>query len=443
MKFKKIYSMYNKEEEKKNILNLVDEYIKKYGQKEYAEKKMAPVSGKVINSNEIVSAVDSCLDGWFTAGRYNKKFEKSMSKFLDIKYLLTCNSGSSANLLAISSLCSHQLGEKRIKKGDEVITCAMGFPTTINPIFQNGLVPVFVDARLDNYNINENIIEKAITKKTKAIMIAHTLGNPFNLEKVSRIAKKYNLYLIEDCCDALGAEYNGKKVGTFGDIATLSFYPAHHLTMGEGGAIFCKSSKLKRIIESLRDWGRDCWCETGCDNTCKKRYGWALGELPEGYDHKYTYSNLGYNLKITDMQAAIGVSQFKRLEEFIRARRNNFFLLRNKLSDLQQYFILPTETKKSFPSWFGFPLTVKNSKKINRNNLVKYLNNYNIGTRLMFAGNIIKQPYLKDLNYRIVGNLKNSDKIMNNSFWVGIYPGLKKSNINYISKILHQYIASL
>ena len=443
MKFKKIYNMYNKEEEKKNILNLVDEYIKKYGQKEYAEKKMAPVSGKVINSNEIVSAVDSCLDGWFTAGRYNKKFEKSMSKFLDIKYFLTCNSGSSANLLAISSLCSHQLGEKRIKKGDEVITCAMGFPTTINPIFQNGLVPVFVDARLDNYNINENIIEKAITKKTKAIMIAHTLGNPFNLEKVSRIAKKYNLYLIEDCCDALGAEYNGKKVGTFGDIATLSFYPAHHLTMGEGGAIFCRSSKLKRIIESLRDWGRDCWCETGCDNTCKKRYGWALGELPEGYDHKYTYSNLGYNLKITDMQAAIGVSQFKRLEEFISARRNNFFLLRNKLSDLQEYFILPTETKKSFPSWFGFPLTIKNSKKINRNNLVKYLNNYNIGTRLMFAGNIIKQPYLKDLNYRIVGNLKNSDKIMNDSFWVGIYPGLKKSNINYISKILHQYIASL
>lgn len=443
MKFKKIYNMYNKEEEKKNILNLVDEYIKKYGQKEYAEKKMAPVSGKVINSNEIVSAVDSCLDGWFTAGRYNKKFEKSMSKFLDIKYFLTCNSGSSANLLAVSSLCSHQLGEKRIKKGDEVITCAMGFPTTINPIFQNGLVPVFVDARLDNYNINENIIEKAITKKTKAIMIAHTLGNPFNLEKVSRIAKKYNLYLIEDCCDALGAEYNGKKVGTFGDIATLSFYPAHHLTMGEGGAIFCRSSKLKRIIESLRDWGRDCWCETGCDNTCKKRYGWALGELPEGYDHKYTYSNLGYNLKITDMQAAIGVSQFKRLEEFIRARRNNFFLLRNKLSDLQEYFILPTETKKSFPSWFGFPLTIKNSKKINRNNLVKYLNNYNIGTRLMFAGNIIKQPYLKDLNYRIVGNLKNSDKIMNDSFWVGIYPGLKKSNINYISKILHQYIASL
>ena len=443
MKFKKIYNMYNKEEEKKNILNLVDEYIKKYGQKEYAEKKMAPVSGKVINSNEIVSAVDSCLDGWFTAGRYNKKFEKSMSKFLDIKYFLTCNSGSSANLLAVSSLCSHQLGEKRIKKGDEVITCAMGFPTTINPIFQNGLVPVFVDARLDNYNINENIIEKAITKKTKAIMIAHTLGNPFNLEKVSRIAKKYNLYLIEDCCDALGAEYNGKKVGTFGDIATLSFYPAHHLTMGEGGAIFCRSSKLKRIIESLRDWGRDCWCETGCDNTCKKRYGWALGELPEGYDHKYTYSNLGYNLKITDMQAAIGVSQFKRLEEFISARRNNFFLLRNKLSDLQEYFILPTETKKSFPSWFGFPLTIKNSKKINRNNLVKYLNNYNIGTRLMFAGNIIKQPYLKDLNYRIVGNLKNSDKIMNDSFWVGIYPGLKKSNINYISKILHQYIASL
>ena len=299
------------EREKNKILTLVGEYFSKYGNNEIAKNKTAPVSGKVINSEEIKNAVDACLDGWFTAGKYNKKFENSMKKYLGIKYFLTCNSGSSANLLAISSLCSPQLGEKRLKKGDEVITCAMGFPTTINPIIQNGLVPVFVDARLDNYNIDERKIESAITNKTKAIVIAHTLGNPFALEKISKIAKKYKLFLVEDCCDALGAKYNMQKVGTFGDIATLSFYPAHHLTMGEGGGVFCKSSKLKRIVESLRDWGRDCWCDTGCDNTCKKRFSWKLGDLPFGYDHKYTYSNLGYNLKITDVQAAIGVAQFK------------------------------------------------------------------------------------------------------------------------------------
>ena len=439
----KINIVSKQEREKNKILTLVGEYFSKYGNNEIAKNKTAPVSGKVINSEEIKNAVDACLDGWFTAGKYNKKFENSMKKYLGIKYFLTCNSGSSANLLAISALCSPQLGEKRLKKGDEVITCAMGFPTTINPIIQNGLVPVFVDARLDNYNIDERKIENAITNKTKAIVIAHTLGNPFALEKISKIAKKYKLFLVEDCCDALGAKYNMQKVGTFGDIATLSFYPAHHLTMGEGGGVFCNSSKLKRIVESLRDWGRDCWCDTGCDNTCKKRFSWKLGDLPFGYDHKYTYSNLGYNLKITDVQAAIGVAQFKKLDNFIQKRNENFFILKNHLLDLEKYFILPKETKNASPSWFGFPITIRNQKQINRNKLLEYLNENEIGTRLLFGGNIIKQPYMKHYKYKISGNLTNSDKIMNNSFWVGIYPGLNRGHMNYISKVIHQYVKKM
>lgn len=433
------YQTYKKEDRLK-ILSLVSEYIDKYGIDKYAKAKTAPVSGKVIGSSEIVNAVDACLDSWFTAGRFNKKFESGMKKYLGARYFLTCNSGSSANLLAISALCSYQLGNKRIKKGDEVITCGMGFPTTVNPIIQNGLIPVFVDAKLDTYNIDENKIEKAITKKTKAIVIAHTLGNPFALDKIVKIAKKYNLFLIEDCCDALGAEYNGRKVGTFGDISTLSFYPAHHLTMGEGGAVFCKSSKLKRIIESLRDWGRDCWCETGCDNTCKKRFNWKLGDLPHGYDHKYTYSNLGYNLKVTDIQAAIGVAQFDKLELFIEKRRKNFFILKNKLEGLKKYFIFPKESKGAKPSWFGFPITIRNKNKINRNYLMQFLNYHNIGTRLLFSGNITKQPYMINQKYKVSGDLKVSDKIMNDSFWVGVYPGLRKNNINHISNILHTYI---
>ena len=439
MNIKKIHESCQNDERLK-ILSLVSEYIEKYGNDKFAKVKTAPVSGKVLGSNEIVNAVDACLDSWLTAGRFNKKFENAMKQYLESKYFLTCNSGSSANLLAISALCSHQLGDKRVKKGDEVITCGMGFPTTINPIIQNGLIPVFVDAKLDTYNIDENKIEMAITKKTKAIVIAHTLGNPFALDKIVKIAKKYNLFLIEDCCDALGAEYNGKKVGTFGDIATLSFYPAHHLTMGEGGGIFCNSSKLKRIIESLRDWGRDCWCETGCDNTCKKRFNWQLGNLPHGYDHKYTYSNLGYNLKITDMQAAIGFAQFDRLEFFIKKRRENFFILKNKLERLKKYFILPQESKGAKASWFGFPITIRNKSKINRNDLIKFLELHNIGTRLLFSGNITKQPYMINQKYKLSGNLKVSDKIMNDSFWVGVYPGLRRSNINYISNILHKYI---
>ena len=420
------------------VLDSVIKYLdeKKINKTNY---KKVPVSGKVLGNHEILNAVEACLDGWFTGGRFNNEFEKKMKDFLNIKYFLTCNSGSSANLLAISALCSDQLGEKKLKKGDEVITCAMGFPTTINPIIQNGLVPVFVDAKISNYNINEKMLERAISKKTKAIFIAHTLGNPFDVDKIKKFAKKHNLYLIEDCCDALGAEFQGQKVGTFGDIATLSFYPAHHITMGEGGGIFCKSSKLKRIIESIRDWGRDCWCETGCDNTCKKRFEWDFDSLPYGYDHKYTYSNLGYNLKITDIQAAIGVAQFNRLEEFITTRRENFSYLKNLLSKLNEYFVLPKATPYSNPSWFGFPLTIKSKSKIKRNHLINYLEYKNISTRLLFGGNITKQPYMLNQEFRTIGNLNTSDRIMNNSFWVGIYPGLHKRHLKYLAKTIENY----
>lgn len=423
---------------RKKVFESVEEYLEITKKNNYKSNSV-PVSGKVIGKEEIINAVDACLDGWFTAGKYNKEFESKMKNYLDIKYFLTCNSGSSANLLAISALCSPQLGKKRLIKGDEVITCAMGFPTTVNPIIQNGLIPVFIDAKISNYNINENLLEKAVSKKTKAIMIAHTLGNPFNLDKVIKFAKKHNLYLIEDCCDALGAEYKGKKVGTFGDIATLSFYPAHHITMGEGGGIFCKSSILKKIIESIRDWGRDCWCETGCDNTCKKRFKWQLGELPYGYDHKYTYSNLGYNLKITDVQAAIGVAQFPKIQSFIKKRRENFIYLKNRLADLEEYFLLPCETKNSNPSWFGFPITIKNKSKIKRYDLLEYLDSHNIGTRLLFGGNIIKQPYMYEKEYRVVGQLNVSNRIMKDSFWLGIYPGVGKKELSYLSKVLHKY----
>ncbi|MDC3024383.1 lipopolysaccharide biosynthesis protein RfbH [Alphaproteobacteria bacterium] len=430
----------NEEMSRKNISRLVEQHIRIFGPSKHAKKNHAPVSGKVIGSKEIANAVDACLDGWFTEGRYNKAFEKYMAKYLSKKYFLTCNSGSSANLLALSALCSQELGTRGLKQGDEVITCAMGFPTTINPILQNGLTPVFVDAKLDNYNINERLLEKAVSEKSRAIMIAHTLGNPFNVSAVKKFAKKHNLYLIEDCCDALGAEYKGQQVGSFGDIATLSFYPAHHITMGEGGGIFTQSSILKKIIQSIRDWGRDCWCDTGCDNTCKKRFNWRLGKLPYGYDHKYTYSNLGYNLKITDMQAAIGLAQCAKIDEFVRARRKNFFILKNLLSDLSEYFILPKETPESNPSWFGFAITIKKSSKINRENLLEYLEKNNIGTRLLFGGNVINQPYMLDKNYRVAGKLTVSDKIMKQSFWIGIYPGLKKQNLEYISKIFHDYI---
>ena len=429
-----------KQIDKESIIRLAKDYVKKYYSSVVTDEKSAPVSGKVVGEEEAANLIEASLDLWLTAGSFNKKFEKEMSNLLNIKYFLSCNSGSSANLLAISALCSAQLGEDRIKPGDEVITCATGFPTTINPIIQNGLVPVFIDASLPSYNIKTNLIENAISSKTKAIMIAHALGNPFDLEKIKNIAKKNNLYLIEDCCDALGSKFNNKTVGTFGDIGTLSFYPAHHITTGEGGGVFCKSSKLKRIIESIRDWGRDCWCQTGCDNSCKKRFEWKFQGLPEGYDHKYTYTNLGYNLKMSDMQAAVGVAQIKKVNTFHNSRKNNFEYLLKSLRKFEDLFILPQVSKKSEPSWFGFPITIKKRANLNREEFIKYLNKHKIGTRLLFAGNITKQPYMKNYKYRVFGHLKNSDIIMARTFWLGIYPGLNKKNINHVIQKIENFI---
>ena len=375
--------------------------------------------------------VEASLDGWLTTGRFNNDFEKRLSAFLGVKCLLTVNSGSSANLIAFSTLTSPKLKERSIQKGDEVITVAAGFPTTVNPIIQFGAIPVFVDVKIPTYNINEDLIESAITKKTKAIMLAHTLGNPFNVKKIREICDKYNLWLIEDSCDALGSKFNNQYIGTFGDLATLSFYPAHHITMGEGGAVFTNSKKLERIAESFRDWGRDCYCEPGKDNTCNKRFSWKLGDLPFGYDHKYTYSHLGYNMKITDMQAACGVAQLDRLEGFIKKRRENFNFLFNDLKELEEFLILPKAEENSEPSWFGFPLSLRESSKFNRNELVKYLNFNKIGTRLLFSGNLTKQPYMKNINFRINENLKNTDLVMENTFWIGLYPGLSKEHLSY------------
>jgi len=418
---------------KNNILDLVDNYSNiNFREKEFIPGVSdVPVSGKVIGALEIKNMVEASLDGWLTTGRFNQKFEEQLSDFLGIKCLLTVNSGSSANLIAFSTLTSHKLKERALQKGDEVISVAAGFPTTVNPIIQFGAIPVFVDIKIPTYNVDENLIEEAITNKTKAIMLAHTLGNPFNVKKIKDICEKYNLWLIEDSCDALGSKFENKNVGTFGDLATLSFYPAHHITMGEGGAIFTNSKKLERIAESFRDWGRDCYCEPGKDNTCNKRFDWKLGDLPYGYDHKYTYSHLGYNMKITDMQAACGLAQLDRLEGFIKKRKENFNFLYNNLKDLEEFLILPEPEKNSEPSWFGFPLSLKINNKYNRNDLVKYLNANKIGTRLLFSGNLVKQPYMKNTNFRVHGNLKNTDLIMENTFWIGLYPGLSKEHLEY------------
>lgn len=391
-----------------------------------------PVSGKILGSDEFVNLVDASLDGWLTAGRFNAAFEKRMSEYIGVSNLLTTNSGSSANLLAIAALTSPKLGEKRLKPGDEIITTAAGFPTTLNPILQYGLVPVFVDVDIPTYNIDPLKIEAAISEKTRAIFLAHTLGNPFDLDVIACLAKKHGLWLIEDCCDALGSLYNGKMVGTFGDIATLSFYPAHHITMGEGGAVFTNNGELAKITRSFRDWGRDCWCETGEDNTCKKRFGWKLGDLPESYDHKYIYSHIGYNMKITDMQAAVGVAQIKRLDGFIENRKRNFAYLKNGLKDMANIFILPEATENSDPSWFGFPITIRDGVSFAREELLKFLNERKIGTRLLFGGNLTRQPYMKDQKYRIAGDLTNTNIVMNKTFWVGVWPGLDKAMIEYV-----------
>ena len=427
---------------KQQILKLVKDF---YDENHLAKKfipseSYIPVSGKVYDHTDLQNLVEASLDFWLTSGRFNAEFEKSLANYLQVKYVLTCNSGSSANLIALSALTSNLLKDKALKAGDEVITCATGFPTTINPILTNNLIPVFLDVDIPSYNIDSSKLEEAITPKTKAIMIAHTLGNPFDLEKISAIAKKYNLFLIEDSCDALGAEYNGKKVGTFGDVGTLSFYPAHHITMGEGGAVFTNNSVLKRAMESIRDWGRDCYCKTGQDNTCNKRFCQQIGDLPFGYDHKYAYSHLGYNLKITDMQASVGLSQLKHLEKFIKKRRENFDFLLKNFQQFEEFFILPQSENKSNPSWFGFALTIKPNVKFSRNQLIIFLEEHKIGTRLLFGGNLLKQPYMQNKNYKIIGNLKNSDIVMNNSFWIGVYPSIGLEQLNYIITIFKKFI---
>ena len=412
---------------------LIDQEFKEINYKKFIPgQDFVPVSGKIIDKEEVSMMIDAALDGWLTTGKFNSLFENKLAKFLGVKLLMTVNSGSSANLVAFSCLTSPKLKERAILQGDEVITAAAGFPTTVNPIIQNGAIPVFIDSKMGNYNIDENKIENAITKKTKAIMVAHTLGNPFELNTINALCKKYNLWLIEDNCDSLGSKYDNKFTGTFGDIATLSFYPAHHITMGEGGAIFTNNMRLKRIAESFRDWGRDCYCEPGKDNTCNKRFGWKLGDLPFGYDHKYTYSHMGYNLKITDMQAACGLAQLNKLELFINKRKENFNFLYSLLKEFEDYFILPEATTNSEPSWFGFPLTVRDSNLINRESLLKFLNEKKIGTRLLFAGNLTKQPYMKNIKYKIVDDLNVADKIMKNTFWIGVFPGLHKDHFQYI-----------
>jgi CDP-6-deoxy-D-xylo-4-hexulose-3-dehydrase len=414
--------------------------VQQYAEQAYAPRRFVPgetpvpVSGKVLGAKELQLMVEASLDGWLTTGRFNAEFEQRLARFLGVKYLITVNSGSSANLVAFSTLTSPRLGERAIKPGDEVIGVAAGFPTTVNPIIQFGAVPVFVDVDLATHNIDASKIEAAISPKTKAIMLAHSLGNPFNLGVVTALCRKYNLWLVEDCCDALGATYNGQMVGTFGDIGTLSFYPAHHITMGEGGAVFTNNADLKLIAESFRDWGRDCYCAPGKDNTCNKRFCWKLGDLPQGYDHKYTYSHLGYNLKISDMQAACALAQLDRVDDFIAARRANFGYLKERLKSCEEFLHLPEATPNSDPSWFGFPMILKDNAPVKRVDLLSYLDQQKIGTRLLFAGNLTRQPYMIGRKFRVSGDLRNTDIVMNQTFWIGVFPGLTQEMLNYAAE---------
>ena len=424
------------------IAALVDEYaaISLASQPFMPGLTMVPPSGKVIGAQELKNMVDASLDGWLTTGRFNAEFEKKLAAFIGIKHLITVNSGSSANLVAFNTLTSPKLGERAIQKGDEVIGVAAGFPTTVNPILQFGAVPVFVDVDRLTHNIDAAKIEEAISPKTKAIMLAHSLGNPFNLDVVTALCKKYNLWLVEDCCDALGTTYRGQMVGTFGDIGTLSFYPAHHITMGEGGAVFTKHDELKVIAESFRDWGRDCYCQGGKDNTCGKRFCQQLGSLPHGYDHKYTYSHLGYNLKITDMQAACGLAQLERAPQFIQARKDNFAFLKNRLKDCEEFVHLPQATEHSDPSWFGFPITLKENCPVTRLDLLTYLDQNKVGTRLLFAGNLTRQPYMASAHYRVSGDLTNTDNVMNNTFWIGVQPALTPAMLEFAASKIENYL---
>lgn len=419
---------------RQDIANLVDKYaaIALAPQPFSPANSAIPPSGKLIDGKELQLMVEAVLDGWLTTGRFNTQFEQSLANFLGVNYAITVNSGSSANLVAFNTLTSPKLGKRAILPGDEVIGVAAGFPTTVNPIIQFGAVPVFVDVHLGTYNINADLIEAAITPKTKAIMLAHTLGNPYNLDQITALCKKHGLWLIEDCCDALGSTYRGKMVGTFGDIGTLSFYPAHHITMGEGGAVFTNDPELKTIAESFRDWGRDCYCAPGCDNTCGKRFGWQFGTLPAGYDHKYTYSHLGYNLKITDTQAACALAQLEKAPSFIAQRKAHFSYIKEQLSDCEDFLILPEATPHSDPSWFGFPLTLRDDAPVTRLDLLTYLDQHRIGTRLLFAGNLTRQPYMQGRNYRISGTLENTDTIMNQTFWVGVQPALTQEMMDFM-----------
>jgi len=397
-----------------------------------------PVSGKVLDSTEIESLVEASLDAWLTTGRFAAQFEREFAAFMGVRCASLVNSGSSANLAALSCLTSPSLGDRKLSAGDEVITVAAGFPTTVNPILQNGLVPVFVDVQIPTYNIDVTQLEAAVSNRTKAIMLAHTLGNPFDVDAVTELASKHNLWMIEDCCDAVGSTYNGRSVGTFGHLATTSFYPAHHITMGEGGCVLTQSPALKKLAESFRDWGRDCWCDPGKANTCGCRFEWKLGDLPAGYDHKYIYSHIGYNLKATDMQAAVGVAQLQKLPGFIAARRANFTKLHAALSDLDDIFILPKATANSDPSWFGFPVAVREDAPASRNQIVRFLESRNIATRLLFGGNLLRQPAYRDIPRRVIGDLHNTDFVMNNVFWIGLYPGITQAMIDYTADIFHQ-----
>ena len=435
-------SQFAKDKIRKQILDLVKEYSAiEFTPKTFSPgQTIIPPSGKLIGVEELQNMVEASLDGWLTTGRFNELFEKKLAQFIGVKFAITVNSGSSANLVAFSVLTSTKLGDRAIKQGDEVIGVAAGFPTTVNPIIQFGAVPVFVDVDPVTHNIDASKIEVAIGPKTKAIMLAHSLGNPFNLDVVTALCKKYKLWLVEDCCDALGATYKGQMVGTFGDIGTLSFYPAHHITMGEGGAVFTNNHELKQIAESFRDWGRDCYCPPGKDNTCSKRFGWQLGDLPFGYDHKYTYSHLGYNLKITDMQAACALAQLEKASAFIQARKDNFAFFKDRLKSCEEFLHLPEATEGSDPSWFGFPITLKPSCPVSRVDLTTYLDQNKVGTRLLFAGNLTRQPYMVNAQYRVSGDLTNTDNVMNNTFWIGVQPALTKEMLEFVVEKIEKYL---
>ena len=427
------------------ILDLVREYHDEaFAPREFEPGETPiPFAGRVFDEREIVNLVDSSLEFWLTTGPWAQKFEKRFARLNGVRHALLVNSGSSANLVALSCLTSTKLPERRLRPGDEVITCATGFPTTVNPIIQNGLVPVFVDVSVPTYNLDVSMLEAALSERTKAIMVAHTLGNPFDLGTIKKFADEHDLWLIEDCCDALGSTYEGKPVGSFGDLASVSFYPAHHITMGEGGCVLIDKGKIKVLAESFRDWGRDCWCEPGKEDTCGKRFDHKLGELPRGYDHKYIYSDVGYNLKLTDMQAAVGLAQLDKLESFTAARKANFRRLYEGLSDLQEWLILPEPTPNSDPSWFGFPVALREGCPVDRDRILRFMNERKIATRLLFAGNLVRQPAYLNAEHRRVGDLASADFVMNNVFWVGVYPGLTEAHLDFMIESFHEALVPI